>query len=165
MTREERKQQLELYGKASQLLHQAIREFPKEMWKFKPAPTQWSIHEIIIHITDSEINSYVRCRCFIAEPGKTIMAYDQDKWAIKLDYHNQSTDEALALFTLLRHSSFRLIAAIDEKTWANTISHPENGLMTMDDWLLIYADHIPLHIRQMKRVYDTWKNRQHEKQH
>ena len=157
MSLQNRKQLLGLYAQASGLLHKALLEFPKAMWKYKPSPKQWSIHEIIIHITDSEINSYVRCRCFIAEPGKTIMAYDQDAWAINLNYHHQSTEEALGLFTLLRHSSLQLIRELPDNIWLNTISHPENGIMTMDDWLQTYADHIPLHIRQMQQVFESWK--------
>src|SRR4051812_20600866 len=110
MTPDERKKQLELYKAAPKLLNKAIALFPLSMWKYKPSEKQWSIHEIIIHITDSEANSYIRCRCFIAEPGKTIMAYDQDLWAVKLSYHQQSTNDALALFELLRNASANLIA-------------------------------------------------------
>jgi hypothetical protein len=32
------------------------------MWKWKPAPDQWSIHEVIAHLADSEANGYARCR-------------------------------------------------------------------------------------------------------
>lgn len=157
MTAEKRGELISLYGNAHELLIHALKEFPREMWQFKPEPEKWSIHEIIIHITDSEINSYSRCRCFIAEPGKTIMAYDQDQWAISLKYHQQSTGDALELFKFLRQASYNLISSLPEETWNNQIFHPENGIMKMDDWLQMYADHIPIHIRQMQRVYEAWK--------
>ena len=47
-----------------------MKQFPKEMWDFKSELNPWSIHNIIVHITDSEANSYIRCRRFIAEPGQ-----------------------------------------------------------------------------------------------
>jgi hypothetical protein len=157
MDMEERKKLLLLYGKAGSLFKEAVRRFPATMLKFKPSDHQWSIHEIIIHITDSEINSYIRCRCFIAEPGKTIMAYDQDIWAKKLQYHERSISDAIELFVGLRNASMELIRNLPPQTWNNTIVHPEQGIITMDDWLRTYTEHVPLHIRQMERVYETWK--------
>jgi hypothetical protein len=80
MTPQERKSKIRSYGKAYTELKQALRKFPKRMWKYKPAPERWSIHEIIVHLADSEANSYIRCRRFIAEPGKQVFGYDQDVW-------------------------------------------------------------------------------------
>jgi hypothetical protein len=157
MTNDERRQKIDLYGHAHTLLVEGLQRFPKEMWKFKPSPQAWSIHETIVHIADSEANSYARCRRFIAEPGSTVMAYDENQWARALRYHEQSTDEALELFKWLRHSSHVLVQDLPEAVWANTINHPESGLLTMDDWLDIYARHIPEHLKQMQAVYEVWK--------
>ena len=95
MTPEQRRQKIESYGGAYDLLSAALEKFPRQMWQYKPGPGRWSIHQILLHIVDSEANSYVRCRCFLAEPGKTIMAYDENRWAEKLHYHDQRTQEAL----------------------------------------------------------------------
>ena len=158
MTNLERNALIESYGNAYQVLIEALKEFPKEMWQWKPAPSKWSVHEIIIHIADSEVNSYVRCRRFIAEPGSGVYGYDENKWADKLNYHAQSTDEALELFKWLRKSSYDLIKTVDDHTWATaTVQHSENGEMKFEDWLKIYEEHVPVHIRQMKRNLDAWK--------
>src|SRR5579862_7372033 len=102
MTRQERNQLIESYGKAYETLVNALPEFPKEMWQWKPSPEKWSIHEILVHITDSEANSFVRCRRLIAEPGSGVYGYDQYKWAVKLNYHGQSIEDNLELFKWLR---------------------------------------------------------------
>jgi len=39
------------------------------MWQYRPAPDRWTIHEIVVHIADSEANSYIRCRRCLAEKG------------------------------------------------------------------------------------------------
>lgn len=156
MTAEQRESKIESYARASDQLSEALKKFPSVMWQYKPGPNRWSIHEIILHIADSEANSYVRCRCFLAEPGKSIMAYDENQWAVALRYHEQSTTEALELFGLLRQMSFRLIADLPEKAWSRTIVHPEVGQMTLDDWLSTYTNHVPEHIRQMQATYDAW---------
>ncbi len=158
MNHSERKILIQSYGKGAEQMEAALKIYPREMWHYRPAPGKWSIHENIIHVTDSEVNSYVRCRRFIAEPGSTVMGYDQDVWATKLNYHQQSTEDALQLFKLLRKMSYELIRDLPEEVWEHTVHHSENGIMTMDNWLTIYTEHIPVHTRQMQRIYEAWKS-------
>ncbi len=154
-----RTDKIESYGRAHELLVAALREFPKEMWQYKPSPDRWSIHEIIIHLADSEANSFVRARVFLAEPGNTIYAYDQDKWARFMHYHNLSTDTALDLFRALRKSTYELIKNLPDPVWERAIVHPEAGIMTMSRWLDIYEHHTHGHIEQMRQNYENWKQR------
>ncbi len=156
MTPAERKQKIDSYASATDQLAQALKGFPRQMWQYKPGPDRWSIHEVLLHIVDSEANSYIRCRCFLAEPGKSIMAYDENRWAASLHYHEQSTDEALELFRLLRQMSVRLITSFPEDVWSSKVLHPESGSMTLDDWLITYSNHIPEHIRQMQATWKAW---------
>jgi uncharacterized damage-inducible protein DinB len=147
---------IQSYGLAYQQLVEALQQFPAEMWQFRPAPECWTIHEIIVHIADSEANSYIRCRRFIAEPGTQVMAYDEAGWAKKLAYHAQSPEEALELFKWLRLKSYQLIQSLPEPVWLHTVYHPENGTMTLDDWLEVYERHIPEHMAQMQQIYQAW---------
>lgn len=157
MTPEARRQKIEAYGRAHALLGEALTEFPRSMWQFRPAPERWTIHEIVVHIADSEVNSFARCRKLIAEPGAAVMAYDEAHWAKALRYHEQSADDALELFRWLRLASYQLIRSLPDSVWANTIDHPENGTMTMEDWLDVYERHIPEHIAQMRADHADWQ--------
>lgn len=157
MTPEERDEIVETYGSAHTRLASALEEFPREMWQFRPAPDRWTIHEIIVHIADSEAASYVLCRRLVAEPGSSVMGYDENVWARELRYHAQSTDDALELFRALRHNSYTLIRELPESAWSNTVNQADDGEMTMDDWLDIYARHIPNHIEQMRAIHDDWE--------
>jgi hypothetical protein len=157
MHRAERDELIRSYGQAYDTLIDAIEQYPSEMWQWKPTPEKWSIHEVIIHITDSEANSYIRCRRFIAEPGSGVYGYDENKWAKALSYHDQSTDEALLLFKLLRESSYKLIKGLPDEIWATaTVQHSESGTMSFEQWLKVYEEHVPVHIRQMERNYQAW---------
>jgi hypothetical protein len=160
MTNAERSAKIESYGAAYEKLLAALAQFPRAMWQYRAAPDGWTIHEIIVHIADSEVNSYVRCRRFIAEPGSTVLGYDEMIWAQRLNYHAQSPEIALELFKQLRAASYQLIKTLPEETWANTVVHSENGVMTMDDWLDVYDRHVPDHIAQMQAVYAAWHRQQ-----
>ncbi len=155
MTRTER---IESYSKGYENLINAIKEMPNEMWNFKPASNKWSVHEIIIHMADSEANSFSRARKIICEPGSTIMAYDQDMWALELNYSSQNTDDALELFKNLRKMTYNVIKDLPDSTWSNYIIHSENGKMTLDDWFAVYEEgHVNVHINQMKRNLSEWQ--------
>ncbi len=160
MTNSERQKKIESYGQAFELLDEAVKRIPKEAWHHRPAPGRWTIQEIIIHITDSEVNSFVRCRRFIAEPGKDLMAYDENQWAKALNYAGQSTEIALELFRWLRLACYELIQTVPEEVWGHENYHPENGLMTMDEWLDTYESHVPDHLAQMEENYLHWKTQQ-----
>jgi hypothetical protein len=156
MTTNNRCDQIESYGAAYDLLVAALARFPRAMWQYRPAPDRWTIHEIIVHITDSEANSYIRCRRLLAEPGSTVLGYDEARWAVALDYHDQSVEDALELFKWLRRASYLLIKAAPDAAWAYTIMHSESGVMTADDWLDTYERHVRDHIAQMQAVYADW---------
>lgn len=157
-THEERQRKIESYGQAHQVLIEALAQYPTDMWQYRPAPDRWTIHEIIVHITDSEANSYIRGRRFIAEPGTQIAAYDEMRWATALRYHDQSTEAALELFKWLRGNTYDLIKSLPADVWTHTAEHSEAGPMTMDDWLDTYERHIPDHIAQMQAVYEAWES-------
>lgn len=156
MTKEEIANRIESYGMGYFKVVNALKEFPEDMWQYKPSPTQWSIHEIIIHLADSETMAYGRCRRFIAEPGSKILGYDQALWAVRLNYLDQSTEDALELFRLLRAMTYALIKTLPESVWNNVAEHSENGIMKLSEWLQTYDDHITKHIGQMQRVHNQW---------
>lgn len=157
MTKQERNALIESYGAAYNVLTEALKEFPKEMWQWKPAPEKWSIQEVLVHIADSEANSYIRCRRLAAEPGSGVYGYDENVWANKLNYHSQNVDDALQLFKWLRKMSYELLKTVDDNTWQTaTIQHSENGTVTFEQWLITYEEHIPVHIKQMKRNLQQW---------
>lgn len=53
------------------LLREAVNELSEEELRFKPAPDKWSIHQIVIHVTDSEVLSTHRLRKVLAEEEPT----------------------------------------------------------------------------------------------
>lgn len=156
MTPQERNAKIESYGRALDELDAALTEFPPEMWQFRDECGCWSIHEHIVHMADSEANSYIRCRRLIAEAGRQLMDYDENQWATALDYHRISPQAAVELLRCLRRQTYDLIRSLPESAWANTGYHPENGDMTLEDWLEVYERHIAEHIGYMRENYVAW---------
>jgi hypothetical protein len=161
MNQAERNEKIELYGKGFDLLLDTLKDIPREMWKFKPEPKEWSVYEVLIHLADSESNAALRARKLIVEPGGTLMGYDQDKWAVELDYHNQNYEDALEIVRLVRKTTYELLKKQPDEVFEHSVKHPEyDEPYTFEKWLNIYAWHIPGHIEQIRNNYKLWRDQQ-----
>jgi hypothetical protein len=158
MNQDERNKLIEEYGNGYELLTAALTEVPREIWEFKPASHEWSLHELIVHMADSESIGAIRLRKLIAEPGGTLMTYDDAAWANELSYQNQSIEDALQIFKLLRQTTYRLLKALPDQAFTRTAVHPAYAEpYTMEQWLNIYTGHVRDHIDQLKETYQSWK--------
>ncbi len=160
MDRKERDEKIEEYGRGFDLLTAALAEVPDEAWKFKPAPGEWCVHEIVVHMADSESMAALRLRKLIVEPGSSLMAYEESKWADALRYLDQDKELALQVIKSVRQATVRLLKILPEATFANSVIHPEfRQPYTFDQWLNIYSKHIPDHIEQLKKSVEAWRHR------
>jgi len=158
MNREEINEKIEQYGRGFDLLSAALAEVPKEAWSYRPAPNEWSVHEIIVHMADSESMSALWARKLIAEPGSTLMGYDESNWADALNYKQQSAEDALEIIRLARQSTYQLLKRQPDEVFTHSVAHPEypDEPYTFEGWLNIYSRHIPNHIDQLTRSYQAW---------
>ena len=160
MNSQERQRKIEEYGQGYTLLAKALAEIPREAWDFKPSPEDWSVHEIIVHMGDSESMAALRVRKLIVEPGSTLMAYEESKWAGALNYRSQDAEDSLQVIKMARQTTYRLLQSLPAETFDHSVTHPEyNEPYTFDTWLDIYARHIPDHVQQMQQAYAAWKQK------
>lgn len=155
-----RKEAIELLAQGYDLVRAALGAVPQEAISFKPGPEKWSVHEVIVHLADSEANGFVRLRKIIAENGSAITVYDQDLWAQELHYVSTDMNSALELFKALREANTKLLKSTSEIVWAtHAVNHPERGSFTLDDWLRTYSNHVPNHVKQIERNMEAWKKK------
>ena len=161
MNKQERNEKIELYGHGYELLTTALADIPREVWLFKPEPKEWSVHEVLIHLADSESNAALRARKLIVEPGGTLMGYDQDRWATELNYHDQSYEDALETVRLVRKSTYALLKKQPDEVFEHSVKHPEyEEPYTFEQWINSYSAHIPGHIEQIQNNYKLWRDQQ-----
>jgi len=152
----DRTQLLHAYRNGPSEIKQALSSFSSEMWGFKPAPDSWSIHEIVIHLADTEVQSHVRFRTIISEPSTIIPNYDEYRWSQALDYSKQDIQLSLRIIALMRESNHSLLSSIQESLWFNSCIHSVRGPETLDTLVRGYTRHMQKHIDQMKRSYQAW---------
>ena len=129
------------------MFNAALNQIPREAWEFKPALSEWSNHEVIVHMADSESIGALRVRTLIADPGSTLMPYDGAVWALALNYRNQNADDALQSFRLTRQMTHHLLKTLPDEIFTHSVIHPVfDEPYTFEQWLNIYTDHIPEHV-------------------
>ncbi|HNX31615.1 MAG TPA: DinB family protein [Holophaga sp.] len=157
MSPEARAELLLAYARGPALLKEALGACPPEALDFRPGSGQWSVRDIAWHLAESELHAYCRARFIVAEPGVTILPFDQDRWADTLEPGNHPLEEALDLFRLLRELLARQLRRLPEAAWGRSIQHPQRGTVTLEQWLGIYEGHLDTHLAQIQRVLTAWR--------
>lgn len=81
LSRAERQRLIDQHAAGPARLRAALATVPAEALKWRPAPNEWSAHEVVCHCADSETNSHARIRFVLSEKELVIQGYDQERWA------------------------------------------------------------------------------------
>lgn len=159
MTPAERAPLVRRYADGPALLEESLAAVPEIARQWRPAPGKWSVHEIIVHCADSETNSHMRIRYLVADPEPLIVGYDQDYWAIDMAYHQHPLGPALDTVRAVRANTVPLLERLTEAQWAKRGRHTESGPFSAERWLEVYAEHLEVHARQIRRTLEAWQRR------
>jgi hypothetical protein len=117
---------------------------------FVPEPGKWSIRQIVAHLSDSEIAAAMRLRRIIAEENPTLEAYDQDAWAVNLDYGRRKPSQALETFRRIRAENYELLKELPETAFDRVGLHTERGPLTLKQLTQLIAEHAESHAAQLR---------------
>lgn len=145
-------QMLQEYEDGPEMISKAVAGLTVEVMDADPGPDRWSIHEILVHLCDSEIVGSERIRRALAEDNATVMVYDEGDWARNLDYKERDATLALALIVTLRNVNVDLLANIRRKDWTRTAIHSERGPLTVADFVQTYIGHCSYHLEQINAI-------------
>lgn len=148
---------LERFRRGAELVAVAMTGAAGSELDFVPEPGKWSVRQIVCHLADAEIVGATRFRRIIAESNPQILAYDQNAWAERLDYHRRKTSQALETFRRIRHENFELLKSLPNEAFGRTGVHSERGPMTLLDFVRVYAEHAENHARQIRDVRNAYK--------
>jgi len=118
----------------------------------RPAPTKWSIQEIVAHLADDELVGAYRIRLILSAPGTEIQAFDQDRWAAGGRYAATDLGASLALFRALREANLALLSVLEEEEWDRYGNHAERGRESIRDIAAYYAGHDLNHFAQIEAI-------------
>jgi DinB superfamily len=109
-------------------------------------PGGWTVRQVVHHLPDSHLNSYVRFKLALTEEGPTIKPYYEDRWAELEDARHAPLNISLTLLESLHRRWVMLLRSLAEKDFARTFLHPELGVMSLEKNLSLYAWHGRHHV-------------------
>jgi uncharacterized damage-inducible protein DinB len=116
------------------------------------APGKWSILEVVRHLAETELVYRYRMRMSVAQPGSSIPAYDQDRWAVALRYNEDSMESALREIEVLRAANLAWLAGLSDEEMDRAGVHEERGAESVGRIVALLAAHDLVHRNQIQRI-------------
>jgi len=119
----------------------------------------WTVRQVVHHLPDSHLNSYMRFKLALTEDNPTIRPYMENLWAELPEARSGSLEMSLDLLAALH---IRWVASLRKLTpddLAKSFVHPETGAeVTLRENICHYAWHGNHHLAQIEslKVRNGW---------
>jgi uncharacterized damage-inducible protein DinB len=101
----------------------------------------WTVRQVVHHLADSHMNSYIRFKFALTEHEPAIKPYDEAVWANLIDAKTAPLEPSLSLLDGLHHRWVLLLRSLSEADVRRKFTHPEIGTITVDQYIAVYAWH------------------------
>lgn len=135
-------------------LRDAVRGFSAEQIETPYREGGWTVRQVLHHVPESHMNAFLRFKWALTEDQPTIKPYKEDAWAKTPDVNKTPVETSLALLEPLHERWVNLLKSLSAADFEKKLNHPENGPMTLDKMLALYAwhgKHHTAHITSLKK--------------
>ena len=87
----------------------------------------WSIRQIVHHLADSQLNTYIRFKWALTEASPLIKTFNETKWSETYDARESELEPSLILMDGLHARWAILIENLNDEDLDRTFFHPEVG--------------------------------------
>ena len=91
----------------------------------------WTIRQVVHHVADSHMNSYIRFKLALTEVQPTIKPYEEALWAELADSNTLPVETSLALLDALHYRWTTLLRSLKPVDFKRTFIHPVNGVLSL----------------------------------
>ena len=114
----------------------------------------WTVRQVVHHVPESHMNSYIRFKLALTESNPTVKPYDEAAWARLSDVDSTPVETSLCLLENLHGRWDKLLRSLSEADWKREFVHPQMGPVSLEKNLALYAwhgDHHIAHITELRR--------------
>jgi len=105
-------------------------------------PGGWTVRQVVHHVADSHMNSYIRFKWAMTEDQPMIKAYDEKSWAEQEDAKNGPIDMSLSLLESLHRRFTYYLKSMSDQDFKRQLGHPEwNHRLSLDIMCALYSWH------------------------
>ncbi len=112
----------------------------------------WTVRQVVHHLADSHMNSYMRFKFAVTEDEPTIKPYNEKVWAELPDAAGGDLEMSLTLLEGLHRRWVIFLRSLTEAQFSRKFLHPEQGVVTVDRTLALYAWHGRHHVAHITKL-------------
>ncbi len=109
-------------------------------------PGGWTLRQVVHHLPDSHMNSYVRFMLASTEDDPVIRTYEEQHWAELPEAKSGPIEMSLALLDALHVRWVAHLKNLAPADFSRAFVHPKLGRVPLDQALALYAWHGKHHI-------------------
>lgn len=137
---------ISIIAEFSELLANRVNSLSIEQLNFTYRKNSWTIAQIIHHLADSHINSFIRFKLSLTETNPAIKPYDEAEWAKLADGKEINISPSLNILSGVHHRWHVLLNDMKYEDYDKCFIHPEyNRKMSLYYALALYSWHCEHH--------------------
>ncbi|TVX96441.1 DinB family protein [Cohnella terricola] len=149
---------IDSYLRTYDRLQKAIEGLTDAQLVWKPSEKQWSVTEVLTHLTDHNIVVSFRIREVLAGSEVRLPAFNQDFWVEGQRANAGRTSDILAAFQGLLLYNSLLFQRLTEADWNKTGVNFKGHTVTVAAIAQSFIDHVGHHIGQIERIIEAETN-------
>src|SRR5712691_3410140 len=123
----------------------AVQGLSQEKLNTPYRPGGWTIRQVVHHLPDSHLNSYVRMKLAVTEDTPAVKTYEESLWADLPEAKSGAIQMSLDLLDALHRRWMAFLRALPERDFNRAFMHPEWGRVPLDEAVMMYAWHCRHH--------------------
>ena len=143
---DERSRLISQIAEAPARLREAVKDLSEDQLDTPYRPGGWTVRQVVHHVPDSHLNSYIRFKLALTEDEPTIKPYDEAQWAMLNDSRDTPVEVSLALLESLHERWVVLLKSLSPADYARKFRHPELGVVSLNKSIALYAWHGRHHV-------------------
>ena len=109
----------------------------------------WTVHQLVHHIADSQLNMYQRLKLALTDENPTVPDFDQDKWAVQPDT-KLPIESSIKMLEGINERIVSLGASLTVEQLDRAFTHQKNGRITVATKVAKLAWHEEHHLAHIK---------------
>jgi hypothetical protein len=157
LTNDQRQAFIDTIEETAARMRAAVAGLNEEQLDTPYRPGGWTVRQVVHHVPESHLNSYVRFKLALTEEEPTIKPYFEDRWAKLDDAQQAPTALSLDLLEALHGRWVWFLRSLKPEDFQRTFQHPEQGVVSLDKNVALYAWHGQHHVAHITSLRERMK--------
>jgi len=130
-----------------------MHTFPDSLLTKRYRTGSWNAIQVIHHLADSHMHSFLRCKHALLENQPHIKDYQEKVWAQTPDANDTNISLSMNLLAALHERWVVFFKSLSDNEFKKSYTHPErNKTYPLDTVLALYAWHGEHHLAHLKNI-------------